>query len=78
MLDDLPQLWGNVAGTVVKNLPASTRDARDSGLNPGSGRSAGVGNSNPFQYSHLENSIDRGAWWATVQGVTKSQTQLSD
>ena len=63
---------------MVKNLPATARDARDSGLNPGSGRSAVVGKGNPFQYSHLENSIDRGAWWATVQGLTKSQTRLSD
>ena len=47
------------------------------GLTPGSGRSPGVGNGNPFQYSCLENPMDRGAWWATVHGVTKSQTQLS-
>ena len=48
---------------MVKNLPAS---ARDWGLNPGSGRSTGVGNGNPFQYSRLENFIDRGAWCVTV------------
>ena len=47
---------------VVKNLPASARDARDTSLIPGSGRSPGVGNGNPFQYSCLENSMDRGAW----------------
>ena len=39
----------------------------------GSGRSPGVGNDNPLQYSHLKNPMDRGAWWATVNGVTKSQ-----
>ena len=38
----------------------------------------GEGNGNPFQYSFLENPMDRGAWWATVHGVAKSQTQLSD
>jgi len=47
-------------------------------LIPGSGRSPGGGNGSPFQYSCLENSMDRGAWQATVHGVTKSQTQLSN
>ena len=47
-------------------------------LIPGSGRSPGEGNGNPLQYFWLENSIDRGAWWATVHGVTKSRTRLSD
>ena len=46
------------------------------GLIPGSGRSPGEGNGNPLQYSCLENPMDRGAWWATVHGVTKSWTQL--
>ena len=46
----------------------------DPGLIPGSGRSPGKGKGNPFQYSCLENSIDRGAWSATVHGVAKSQT----
>ena len=45
---------------------------------PGSERSPGEGNNNPLQYSCLQNSMDRGAWWATVHGVTKSQTRLSD
>ena len=45
---------------------------------PGLGRSPGEGNGNPLQYSCLENSMDRGAWWPTVHGVTKSRTQLSD
>ena len=44
---------------------------------PGSGRSPGGGNGNPLQFSCLENPIDRGAWWAAIQGVTKSQTRLS-
>ena len=45
---------------------------------PGSGRSPGEGNGNPLQCSCLENSMDRGAWQATVHGVTKSQTRLSN
>ena len=48
------------------------------GLIPGSGRSPGGGNGNPLQYSCLGNAMDRGAWWATVPGVTKNQTHLSD
>ena len=48
------------------------------GLIPGWGRSPGEGNGYLLQYSYLENSMDRGAWWATVHGVRKSQTQLSD
>ena len=59
---------------VVKNTSANTGDLRDVGLIPRSGRSLGEGNRNPIQYSCLENSMDRGAWWATVHGVTKSQT----
>ena len=65
-------------GAVVKNLPANAGDARDSGLIPGLGRSLGVGNGNPLQYSWLENSMDRGAWRATVHGRVKSWTRLSD
>ena len=65
-------------GTVVKNLPVNTGgDARDTGSIPGSGRSPGGGNGNLLQYSCLGNPMDRGAWWATVHRVTKSQTQLS-
>ena len=52
----------------------STCKAGDAGLNSGSGRSPGEGNGKPLQYSRLENSMDRGGWWATVHGVTKSQT----
>jgi len=60
---------------VVKNLPT---DAGDSGLILGSERSCGGGHGNPLQYSWLENPMDRGVWWATVHGVTKSWTQLSN
>ena len=50
----------------------------DLGLISGSGRSPGEGNGYPLQYSCLANSMDRGDWWATVHGVTKSWTRLSD
>ena len=56
----------------------SACNAGDLGLIPRSGRSPGEGNGNPLQYSCRENPMDRGAWWATVYGVTKSQTRLSD
>ena len=56
----------------------SIYNAGDLGSVPGSGRSPGEGNGNPLQYSYLENSMDRGAGWATVQGVSKSQTRLND
>ena len=54
---------------MVKNLPANAGDIRDASLIPESGRSSGVGNGNPLQYSCL--SMDRGAWWATAHGVAK-------
>ena len=63
---------------MVKNLPANAGDVRDVGLIPGSGRSPAEGNGYPLQYSCLENPTDRGAWRATVPGVAKSQTRLSD
>ena len=62
---------------MVKNLLAKAGDPRDSSSIPGSGRSPGVGDSNPLQDSCLENSMDRGARGATVSGVAKSQTRLS-
>ena len=60
-----------------KNPPANVGAARDMGLIPGLGRSPGGGNGNPLQYSCLGNSMDRGAWQATVQGVTKNQTHFN-
>ena len=59
---------------VVKNPPANAGDIRDVGLTPGSGRSPGIGNGNPPQYSYLENPMDRGAWRATVYGVAQNRT----
>ena len=56
----------------------SACNARDLGLIPGLGRSPEEGNGNTLQYSSLENSMDRGAWWTIAHRVTKSQTQLSD
>ena len=56
---------------------ASAYNAGDLGSTPGSGRSPREGNGNPLHYSCLENPMD-GAWWATVHGVTKSRTRLSD
>ena len=61
---------------MVKNLPAKAGDTGGVGLIPGLGRPAGKGNGNPLQYSHLGNPMDREAWWATVHGVAKSQTQV--
>ena len=66
--------WASQVALVVKNLPASAGDLRDMSLIPALGRSPGGGNGNPPQYSCLENPMDRGAWWATVHGVTKSRT----
>ena len=59
---------------VIKDLPASAGDIREAGLIPASGRSLGEGNDNPLQHSCLKNPMDRGAWQATVNGVTNSQT----
>ena len=70
-------LWVFPGGAVVKNLPANAGDARDGGSIPGMGRSPGEGNDNLFQYSYLENPMGRGTWWATLPGVTKSQTWLT-
>ena len=66
---------GFSGGSAVKNLPANAGDA---GSILRSGRSPGEGNGNPLQYSYLGNIMDREAWWATVHGVAKSWTQLSD
>ena len=61
---------------MVKNPPANAGDIKDMGSILGLKRSPGVGNGNPLQYSCLENSMDRGAWWAMVHRVAKSQTRL--
>ena len=59
---------GFPGGSVVKNLPDKAGDLSSISR---SGKSPGVGNGNPLQYSCLENSMDRGAWWAAVRGVAK-------
>ena len=59
--------------SVVKDLPANAGDADSI---PGSGRSPGVGNGNPRQYSLMLNPMDGGAWWASVSGVSQSWTRL--
>ena len=61
----------------IKNPPANAGDTGDSGSVPEFRRSPGGGNSNPLQYSCLENPMDRGAWWDIVHRVAKSWTQLS-
>ena len=64
-------IMGFPGGAGVKKLPANSGETRDMGSVPGSGRSPGGGNSNPLQYSCLENPMDIGTWWATVHGVAK-------
>ena len=59
---------------MIKNPPANAGDVRDKGLIPRWGRVPGVGNGNPLQYSCLKNSVDRGAWQATVHGVAELET----
>ena len=61
-------------GTIVRNLPDNSRDAGDVGLIPMLGKSPGLRNDNPLQYSCLENSRDRGAWRTIVHGVTETYT----
>ena len=70
--------WGFPGGSVVKNPPANV-ECRKHRFNPWVGKiPLGGGNGNPFQYSCLGNSMDTGAWWATVHGVIKSQTWLNN
>ena len=69
---------GFPGGAVVKNPPVNTGDTKDMGSIPESERSPGIGASNLFQYSCLENSMNRGAWRAAVHGVAKSWIQLSN
>ena len=59
---------------VVKNPPVNAGDVRDADSVPGLGRAPGGGHSNSFQYSCLENPMDRGAWWAAIYRVIKCQT----
>ena len=68
------QVQASQVALVVKNLSANARDIRGMGLIPE--RSPREGNGNALKYSCLENSMDRGAWWAIVYGVTKSRTRL--
>ena len=70
-------LGGFPGGSVVDKSPPNAGDTGNAGSIPGLGRSPGEGNGNPLWYSCMENPVDRGAWWATVHNVTKSQTQLS-
>ena len=69
---------GFQGGASGKESACNAEDTGDVGLIPGSGRSPGGGNDNPLQYSCLGNPMNREAWWATVRGVTKSWTQLSN
>ena len=71
-------LSGLVCSFRGSEVKASACNGEDMGLIPGSGRCPGEGNGNPLQYSCLENPMDGGAWWATVHGVAKSRTRLSD
>ena len=64
--------------TLGFSMAQQVKRTGNAGSIPGLGRSPGDGNGNPLQYSCLENSKDRGAWWATVLGVTKNQTRLSN
>ena len=68
--------WASQVALVVKNPPGNAGEVRHVGSISELGRSPGEGNGNPLQSSCLENHMDRGAWWATVHGVAKSQTQL--
>ena len=69
--------WGSPGGSVVKNSCPNAEDTGDGGLIPGFGRFPGGGNDNSLSYSCLKNPIDRGSWWATVHGVTKSQNEYT-
>ena len=81
---DRPLREGLVLGFRGEDFPSgsdgkeSTCNAGDPGYIPELGRSSRVGNGNPLQYSCLENSMDRGAWWAIVYGISQSRTQLTD
>ena len=68
-------IWASLLAQMVKSLSCNTGDQDTI---PRSGRSPGEGHGSPLQYSCLENTMDRGAWWAIVHGVAKSRTRLSD
>ena len=70
-------VWIIIDGCFGSDSKELACNEEDLGSIPGSGRAPGVGNGNPRQYSGLENSMDRGAWGATVPGVAKSRTELS-
>ena len=71
LVTQLEMRWASQVALVVKNPSANAGDARDVGLIPGLGRFSAVGNGTPLQYSCLDNSLGRGAWWA-VHGAEKS------
>ena len=71
------QATGFPGGTVVKNPPANEGDAGDPSSSPGSGRSPGGGNSNPLQYSCLENPMDRGAWQADYSPWDRKESDIT-
>ena len=76
VIDGANKLHGGLpGGSAWENVPAGTEDTSSI---PGSGKSPGEGNGNPLQYSCLGNPMDRGAWWASVPGVTRSRTRLSN
>ena len=75
LVKNLPAIGASLAAQMAKNLPA-IQETQVQSL--GQEDSPGEGNGNPLQYCCLDNPMDRGAWWATVQGVTKSRTRLSD
>ena len=66
--------WASQVALLVKNLPANAEDIKDEGSIPGLGRYPGEGHGNPLQYSCLENSMNRGAWWAIIHRVANNQT----
>ena len=77
-------MWNLYPDILLKGFPGisdgkeSACNAGDPGSIPGSGRFPGGGNGNPLQYSCLGNPMEGGSWWATVHGVTKSQTRLGN
>ena len=76
--NQLTIIFKEVTSLVAQMVKHLAYNVGDLGFIPGSGRSSGEGNGNPLQYSCLENPMDREAWWATVHGVAKSGTWLSD